>query len=434
MKKVLILAYDYPPYISVGALRPKFWAENFHKFGVYPIVITRNWNPIYLDERDYLVSSYTQDEVIEVYDTHTLIKTPYLATYSNKKLLEEKQNFVNKFFSKLNTGYYEVLQFIAPLGTKYNLYKAAEKYLKTNTVDLILATGEPFILFKYASKLSVTFDIPWIADYRDLWTDDLKYKSRLLRNWNRFFENKYLRSASKVTTVSKLLKSKINGNVLKDVPVAIVKNGFVEIDDKQIQSRKVDDYIITYAGSVYNWHPVEIFLDVFVEWKLTNNIENAYVQFIGSNVNDTLIAKYHPHVFKKPKMEAQSLFCELKSSSLLLLFNDYSISGTKIYDYLIAKRYIILCFEDDPNALKLKNDYFIFKAQDADYSEQNEILLHTQSGVYVKDDRHLKQIMATSYKDFKEGKKDDIQSFNVEEYSRINQLKVLAGIIHDILK
>lgn len=43
MKKVLILAYDFPPYVSVGGLRPYSWYKYFKEFGLYPIVVTRQW-------------------------------------------------------------------------------------------------------------------------------------------------------------------------------------------------------------------------------------------------------------------------------------------------------------------------------------------------------------------------------------------------------
>ncbi len=41
MKKVLIIAYDFPPLNSVGAKRPYSWYKYFKKYNVYPIVITR---------------------------------------------------------------------------------------------------------------------------------------------------------------------------------------------------------------------------------------------------------------------------------------------------------------------------------------------------------------------------------------------------------
>jgi len=41
MKRVLILAYDFPPYVSVGGLRPYAWYRYLHEFDVFPIVVTR---------------------------------------------------------------------------------------------------------------------------------------------------------------------------------------------------------------------------------------------------------------------------------------------------------------------------------------------------------------------------------------------------------
>ena len=34
MKKLLILAYDFPPYISVGVLRPYLWYKYMKEYGV----------------------------------------------------------------------------------------------------------------------------------------------------------------------------------------------------------------------------------------------------------------------------------------------------------------------------------------------------------------------------------------------------------------
>ena len=39
MKKVLILAYDFPPYVSVGGLRPYSWYKYFHEFGLYSVFV-----------------------------------------------------------------------------------------------------------------------------------------------------------------------------------------------------------------------------------------------------------------------------------------------------------------------------------------------------------------------------------------------------------
>mgnify|MGYP001445437583 FL=1 len=58
-KKVLILAYDFPPYNSIGAQRPYSWLKYFNEFGFQPIIVTRHWDEI-RDEEDYYKASKKQ--------------------------------------------------------------------------------------------------------------------------------------------------------------------------------------------------------------------------------------------------------------------------------------------------------------------------------------------------------------------------------------
>lgn len=65
MKKVLILAYDFPPYVSVGGLRPYSWYKYLHQSDVYPIVITRQWNNQYGNGMDYVAPSESSETLVE---------------------------------------------------------------------------------------------------------------------------------------------------------------------------------------------------------------------------------------------------------------------------------------------------------------------------------------------------------------------------------
>ena len=77
--------------------------------------------------------------------------------------------------------------------------------MKNNTVDAIIATGDPFVLFKYASSLSKKFNIPWIADYRDPWTGN---KNRSEMFFDNYWERRFLANVTAMTTVSEFLKKK----------------------------------------------------------------------------------------------------------------------------------------------------------------------------------------------------------------------------------
>jgi hypothetical protein len=44
------------------------------------------------------------------------------------------------------------------------------KIARTEGIELVLASGPPFSAFLVSKKIAGRLDIPWVADYRDLWT------------------------------------------------------------------------------------------------------------------------------------------------------------------------------------------------------------------------------------------------------------------------
>jgi len=88
MKKVLILTYDFPPYVSVGALRPYSWYKYFHKENIYPIVITRQWGNKYGNNLDYIAPGTSPKCIIEKSEMGTIIRTPYRPNLANRQMLK----------------------------------------------------------------------------------------------------------------------------------------------------------------------------------------------------------------------------------------------------------------------------------------------------------------------------------------------------------
>ena len=149
--KVLILAYDFPPFVSVGALRPYSWFRYLGEFGIEPVVITRQWANHYGDERDYIAPSDTPRVEVEESGFGTIVRTPYAPNLSNRLLLSAGPTR-NRLVRKLITAWYEIGQYYATIGPKAELYLAARRYLMEHKVGAIIATGEPFVLFKYAGE------------------------------------------------------------------------------------------------------------------------------------------------------------------------------------------------------------------------------------------------------------------------------------------
>ena len=90
----------------------------------------------------------------------------------------------------------------------------------------MVVTANPYVLFKFASRLKKDFDrIKWIADYRDDWNTRLeshwynnypfmsKYMARIERN----SELKWTANAALISSVSELNTNKISQFLNNDI-------------------------------------------------------------------------------------------------------------------------------------------------------------------------------------------------------------------------
>ena len=436
MKRVLILAYDFPPYVSVGGLRPFSWYKYFHEFGVYPIVVTRQWGNKYGNHLDYIAPGTSPKVIIEESEIGTIIRAPYKPNLANRIMLkygEAKHRLLRKIIS----AYYDFFQFILFIGPKVSLYFAANGYLKRNKVDLIIATGDPFVLFRYASKLGKKFNTPWIADYRDPWNYN-SHKFFLVNYWYLYLEKKMVKNAKIITTVNPYFKYLISKDITnKDI--IILPNGFdpnslTGVEDIQQQSEMLK---IAYVGYIYNWHPLRSFLSVVSKFVGSEKDAKILVSFYGINNPETinlLITTEFPnirgHVNIYPKTPNNLLMKELARENLLLLFNYYVFPGTKIYDYLALKRLILFCYEDDPEANFLKHEFYPYTNMNGlDEKIQERIIQETNSGYIIKDSVELLTRIKELYWDFLKEGYIKCDTINVDKYSRKHQVEKLAEII-----
>jgi hypothetical protein len=443
MKKVLILAYDFPPYVSVGGLRPYAWYKYFKEFDIYPIIVTRQWNNFYKNHLDYVAPGFSSSVVVEHDEYGTQIKAPYKPNLANKHILKYG-DIKFRLFRKSISAFYEIAQWFSPIGAKYNLYIEANRFLKKNKVETIIATGDPFILFKYASKLSRKYNIPWIADYRDPWVQDQTKSNAFFHEiFSKWLENRYLKNVTCITTVSDYFVSVISENLSKSL-FKVVPNGY---DDELINncnhiSQNKQVLTISFAGSILEYHPIISFLNGVLEYIKEANTPNIKICFYGiNNENDIrgLISNDYKELLEliefEPKMENSLVLEKMAASSLLLLFNYYSIIGTKIYDYLGLKRKILLCFSQDKYSEALKTKYYhINPRKGCSEKAQEDLILSTESGIVIKDPNHLKESLHIFLTEHKEKGFIKCNSINIDEFSRKNQTGKLAEIISNISK
>jgi hypothetical protein len=441
MKKVLILAYDFPPYVSVGGLRPYNWYRYLKEFGIEPIVITRQWSNTHGNYLDYISGGQSKNLLIEKDEYGTILRSPYKQNISNKLLLKYGTKRF-KIIRKTISAFIEFAQFIFPCGPKIEIYKAGKSFLKENKIDCIIATGDPFILFKYASKLSREFNIPWIADYRDPWSHNQEnQKSFILKTFMAWNEKRIVHSASHIITVSTFVSSKIE-SLVKNVKFTILPNGFDPevIDTTKNIKQGSNQLTIGFVGTIYNWHPIETFLKSVQKHIESNPKSTLRLHFYGINIQNELslkIKKDFPMLFERitifPKMSNKDLIEKLKVDNVMLLFNYYSYMGTKIFDYLGIERKMILCFENDSEANELKRKFYLIKESENESNQlQANLIQSTNSGVIVKDANHLLDVLGELHQEFENTGSIACNSHGIEKYSRKIQVEKLAELLASI--
>lgn len=440
--KALILAYDFPPFISVGGLRPYSWYKYFSDFDVFPVVITRQFKNEYNNALDYVNEGSSNEVEIEESDKGIIIRTPYKPNRSNRLLLKYgPSRFV--LIRKLITAWFEFFQWFFLVGPKKELYKAADVYLAENKVDVIIATGDPFVLFRYAKILGKKYDIPWIADYRDPWSQDFSKKSKFISFLYRGLEKKIVNSASCITSVSPyfvfLLKTLLPNKEFYTVLNGYDPDSLMQLNDCLPSKDKLR---IGYAGTIYDWHPYDSFFNVFNLFISKNPDSFIEVNFYGTNKNEdikSLIENKYPallgHVNIYDRLPNNELLKQLSKNHVLLLFNYYSIIGTKIYDYLALKRKIILCYNNDADAATLKEKYFDAKEiQGLSNNAQEIVIMMTNAGIIVNDSRHLFEVLTELNEEFMKENNIRCMTDGFEQYSRRNQAEVFVNILKNYKK
>lgn len=229
--------------------------------------------------------------------------------------------------------------------------EAGDELLKTWRPDVIYASAPPVTTLLIADSISRRHDIPWIAEFRDLWTDHPYYNYSFVR-WliERVWERRVLKRATALVTVSpywiKILRDRFS------LPIELVMNGYVASDfppDPAPAIEPKDKLVILYTGHVYTGYrdPTPLFEAIQM---LGEEGCRVQVRFIGSNVDHVMDQARRYGVedqvnCEPPISHRDALRLQMSADVLLhLQWNDPKEAGTisgKLFEYLGARRPIL---------------------------------------------------------------------------------------------
>ena len=418
MKKILILAYDFPPYNSIGGQRPYAWFKYLNEFGYEPIVVTRHWDNPVSNPIDYIQPTQSKTVLKEMLDNGTIYRVPFFPNKRDELLIKHGLNKF-KFLRKVLSFYYLIFEFVSfKFDNKRELFIEAQKVLKEHKITAIIATGEPFILFRYASLLSKNNNVPWIADYRDGWSTNYTRSK-----WGKLFyseiEKNIVSSATIVTAASaefaEQLKKLLNKNV------SVLLNGYFEEKFNSLElSNKPNKFIISFAGTLYPYQPIELFAKGFSVFS-SGEKKDVVLRFIGLKFYEEQVLRIKKafesisaDVEFTDRLPHEKTIELLNQSSVLLLpaSPQYPQIYAKVFDYLALHKNIILCKSDEGSLEK--------------------IISETNSGCICNTAEEVAIALKKMYIEWREKGYVTCNSTGIEKYSRRNQTKKLAEVLDGV--
>jgi len=128
--------------------------------------------------------------------------------------------------------------------------EAACRRIPRKEVDLVLATGTPFITFRLAKRLAVNFRCPYVLDYRDPWTGNPHADRPPSRSAFRA-ETKLLAQCAAATIVSPSWALEMDRSFSLGTKLHVVSNGYDPEDLIDVTPYRFDHFAIVYTGTFY---------------------------------------------------------------------------------------------------------------------------------------------------------------------------------------
>jgi glycosyltransferase involved in cell wall biosynthesis len=423
MKKILFITYYWPPSGGPGVQRSLKFVKYLVQSGIQPIVLSVDESKASYPILDGSLSD-------EIPDSVGVIKTNTFEPLNIYKRVSKQGDYPHSgFVNESNPGFFAKLsRFIrgnffipdARVGWNKHAYKAAKAILEQEKIDAVITSSPPHSTQLIGLKLKKKYNIKWIADLRDPWTDIYYYKEMMHLPFaikkDAKFEKDVLENADKVITVSDDLKRILSTKIDSPEKIEVIYNGYDDTDFKTIERSTTEDFTIVYSGTIADSYNVNVFLNACSElikdgFKIKLKFVGKVSENIRSKIEENGLSNYVETVGYLPHNE--SLKHVVNATALLLVIpeieNNKGIITGKIFEYLGSQRPIIGIGPVDGDAAKILE--YCEMGKMFDYSDLNGINSYVSELIKMTD--------------FKPNDK-------YKEFSRSEQTFRLAKLIHDL--
>lgn len=416
MRNLLLVTYSYPPIERSGSRRPAALAKYLRKFGWNPLVLTpktggasrdSEW-VIETDYRDIVADWKVKLHLDGQRGLHDSLRLPV----SSRPDSEHPHTLLMYVAKKLLT-YPDATKGWVP----FAMQAIEELQRKKQRIDAILSTFPPVSCHLIGKRAKQILGCPWVADFRDLWTQDTTTtKARDLAFLQIPLEKSTLKSADALITVSVPWADRLRKRYpLMDI--CTIPNGFDPDDFLPRSTALTQKFTITHAGLLYEGRrdPTMLF-EVLHELSQEKIIcaDDVRVRFYGPVEPwlSPLIRRYGLEQVVELKgviPRKQVIQCEMESQLLLLLSwthpKETGLHTGKLFEYLGAARPVVAI-----GGLR---------------GVLTQVLDETKAGLHVSTKEELRQFLIRAYGEYKtlgyvpyHGHQDAISQYNHVEMSR----------------
>lgn len=424
MKRVLIITYYWPPSGGSGVQRWLKMSKYLPENGWQPVIYTA-------EGAEYPVEDPSLEK--DVCPEAEVIRRPIVEPYSFykkflglKKEQKVKAGFIDETGKqkgwKARLSVWIRGNFFIPDARRWWVKPSVrylKEYLKDHPVDAIISTGPPHSMHLIAMKLKEALGLPWIADFRDPWTEidfykDLRLTKRSDRKHHRL-EHEVLTKADKVVAVGWDMAEGLQR--LGASHVDVIPNGYDwEVQTKNDVTILSSDFTLTHIGIIgpnRNEHQL---------WKALGELKAADQQF-ADKLKIRLIGQVDQSVVQSieacglkdntefiPYIPHDQIQTQQASSQVLLLFvnntpNAKGILTGKLFEYIASGRPILCIGPEDGDAAR--------------------IISETKTGATIgfEETQKMKDAVKDLFNKYLESGVPSNKSAEIEKYSR----RALAG-------
>ncbi|MGI6085716.1 MAG: glycosyltransferase [Acetivibrionales bacterium] len=281
MKKVLMVAHQFPPVGGSGVQRSAKFAKYLPLYGWESVVFTRDNKKMVLRDESMLKELPENIEIIRT-PAYDLTVLPWVF------------NKVGKFVAwKILIPDGEVLWMKKAVGT-------CLQRIKKGDIDAVYTTSAPYSDHLFGLEIKKHYpQLWWVADFRDEWTNNpylIDKPHRLSRmKKEREMEREVLKKADVLVTNTPVMKEnfvRLNPGLDLETRMHVIPNGFDTEDFEHLGQKKIKNsrFTLTYTGALYGRRKPDLFLEAVGNLVRVEKIqkERILIRFIGSFKRDVL--------------------------------------------------------------------------------------------------------------------------------------------------